>query len=570
MTCRKRALKFGFAKQSAGGCRERCSPVSPRRRGTTNYLYTLILVSAVLLAGLVVLLFLGRGQGSGAGAADLMMYCAAAERLAVEKIAADYQQEYGTSVRLQFGGSNTLLSQIEVARSGDLYLAADESYIEMARKKGLAAEKLPLARMRPVLAVQSGNPKNIRGLQDLLRDDVRAALGNPDQPAIGKRIKRLLTEAGMWEQVEKHVAATGVFKPTEPEIANDLKLGSVDVGIIWDSTAGRIPEVEAIHTPELDRSISQVTLGVLTTAKNPTAALHFARYVAARDRGLPHFIEVGFEPVDGDKWTDVPQLTFFAGAVNRRALEPIVKRFAAREGVEVNTVFNGCGILTGQMKTIRQDRQSGFPDMYMACDVYYLDVVADMFHDGVHVSNADIVIVVQKGNPKDIRTLEDLVRPGVRVAIGQPEQCTIGVLSRKLLESAGIYQQLLAENVVTQTPSSAMLVPNVTTGSADAVLAYNTDTLAERDKLEVIPIDSPLAKAVQPFSVARSSDYQHLAGRLFAAIALSRADFESAGFRWNLDRPGAPQEYLPAANAPEPGGRNPAMISKPLPAEGGP
>jgi len=517
------------------------------RNGKGNYLYLLIAASLVVLGILLSLLVLGSGRPSGAAEGELMMYCAAAERLAVERAAADYEREYGTAVRLQFGGSNTLLSQLQVARSGDLYLAADESYVDLAREKGLVAEKLPVARMRPVLAVKKGNPKGIRGLDDLLRDDVRAALGNPDQPAIGKKMKRVLSEAGLWERVEEHVTDTGVFKPTEPEIANDMALGGVDVGVIWDSTASRMPKIEAVHTPELDQAVSQVTLGVLTTAKNPTAALHFARYLAARDRGLKHFAAIGFEPVEGDQWADVPELTFFAGAVNRRALEPIIKRFEHREGVRVNTVYNGCGILVGQMKTIEENQQSGFPDAYMACDVYYLDAVADMFLDGVRVSNADIVIAVPKGNPKRVESLEDLARPGVRVALGQPEQCTIGVLSKKLLEAEGLYKKIAAENVVAQVPSSAMLVPTVTTGSADAVLAYSTDTLAEREKLEVIAIDSPLAKAVQPYSVARQSDYKHLGARLFATIARSRADFEAAGFRWNLDEPGAAKQYPPAA-----------------------
>ena len=33
-------------------------------------------------------------------------------------------------------------------------------------------------------------------------------------------------------------------------------------------------------------------------------------------------------------WEEVPQITFFAGSVNRRALEPIVAAFEQREGVE--------------------------------------------------------------------------------------------------------------------------------------------------------------------------------------------------------------------------------------------
>jgi hypothetical protein len=80
-----------------------------------------------------------------------------------------------------------------------------------------------------------------------------------------------------------------------------------------------------------------------------------------------------------------------------------------------------------------------------------------------------------------------------------------------------------------------MLVPTVTAEAADAVLAYATDTLAERDKLDVVPIDSPLAKAVQPYAIARSSDYKYLGRRLYATIEQSRDCFESAGFVWRLD-----------------------------------
>ena len=89
--------------------------------------------------------------------------------------------------------------------------------------------------------------------------------------------------------------------------------------------------------------------------------------------------------------------------------------------------------------------------------------------------------------------------------------------------------------MVTQTATSALLIPNITTGSADAALVYASDAKAEANKLETIKIDSPLARAVQPYSIARSSDYKYLGRRLFETIARSRESFESAGFVWRLD-----------------------------------
>jgi len=508
-----------------------------KRSGAANLVYVLLAAVLVIVAALAVAL--GRlGRPALKGKTDrLFVFCAAGVRQPMERIAKAYEQEYGVAIQLQYGGSSTLFSQIKVGKTGDLYLPGDDSYTDLAHQQGLVEERIPVARMRPVVAVQRGNPKRIRGIEDLLGPDVRVALGNPEQTAVGRAARRCLEGSGHWAGLQERVTRSGVFKPTVPEVANDIKLGSVDAGIIWDATASQYPELEAIEVPELASGEAEITVGLLTASRQPTAALRFARYVAARDRGLREFAALGYRPVDGDKWAEVPQLTFFAGSVNRRSLEPIIKKFEQREGVVINTIYNGCGILTAQMRAIRDNQQSGFPDMYMACDVYYLDIdpIRDWFQEAVNVSHTDIVIAVQKGNPKGIRSLVDLARPGIRLVIGQPEQCTIGALTRQLLEHEGLYERLLAHNVVAQTASSAMLVPNVTTGSADAVLAYYTDTLAERDKLDVIPIDSPLAKAVQPFAIARSSEFKYLARRLFETIVRSRECFESAGFIWQLD-----------------------------------
>jgi ABC-type molybdate transport system substrate-binding protein len=125
------------------------------------------------------------------------------------------------------------------------------------------------------------------------------------------------------------------------------------------------------------------------------------------------------------------------------------------------------------------------------------------------------------------------------VAVGEPKQCTIGVLTQHLLKTEGLLEAV-QKNIVTQTPSSAMLVPQVIAASGDAVaaadatLAYQTDCLAEKERLKIIPIDSPAAKAVQPYSIAKTSQKKQLARRLYETIARNRDKFESAGFNWRL------------------------------------
>lgn len=463
------------------------------------------------------------------GPDELVLFCAAGMRAPLEKIAEDYNVECGGKVAIQYGGSNTLLSQIEVGKTGDLYLAADDWYLAQATNKTLVRETIPLAEMEAVVAVPKGNPLGIASLDDLL--SVRLAIASPDQAAIGNVTRELLEAAARWDEIEEHAHEAGVFRPTAGEVANDVRLGSVDAGFVWDAVARQYPNLEILELPELDSGASQIGIGILTCTRNAAAALKFARYVAASDRGLPLFDELGYAIVDGDRWQPTPELLLYAGAVSRPALEPIVGKFEDREGVCVTTVYDGCRIFDAQLNGFGTSHSS-IPDAYMPCDIYFWDEANRFFGDPRNVSSTPIVIAVAKGNPKGIRELSDLANKGVRIALGQPDQCAIGILSRRLLESERVYDRVVAHNLIAETTSSSLLVPSVTTGEVDAALVYATDALAESGKLTTLPIDSPLAQTVQPFGVANSTDQQQLVLRLRNRILASREQFEALGFGW--------------------------------------
>ncbi len=229
---------------------------------------------------------------------ELWMYCAAALRAPIEQIADDYEKARGVRVRIQYGGSNTLLSQIEVARLGDLFLAADETYITMARQKGLVLEDRPLATMRAVLGVPRGNPKGVHRLDQLWKDQLRVVLGNPDQTAIGQATRFSLQASNHWKLLEMHVRKQGVFKPTVGDVANDILLGSVDAGILWDAVAAQYPEIDSIPIPELSRAVADIRVGILGSTKKTAEARRFVRYLTGPDLGLKRLEAFGFQPVE--------------------------------------------------------------------------------------------------------------------------------------------------------------------------------------------------------------------------------------------------------------------------------
>lgn len=463
---------------------------------------------------------------SGPGKKSLVLYCAAGIKPPVEQICKDFESEFGVEVQIQYGGSGTLLSNLKVAGRGDLYLAADESYLLIAREEGLLREIIPLAHLTPVLAVQKGNPKQIKTLSDLLDPQIRVGLAHPEAAAVGRVSRALFTQADLWDRIKP---AVKVFKPTVNELANDLKLGAIDVSLIWDATAHQYDELDTISLPAFETEQQLISIGILESSKDPTVALKLARYIGARDRGLIEFQKNGYKPVVGDVWEETPEVLLFSGGVNRVAIEDTLKQFEAREGCRVTRVYNGCGILVAQMKAGEK------PDAYFACDISFMHNVGGLFYGSQVLSKTDMVILVPKGNPLNLKDLNDLASQKLKLGVANPQQSALGSLTEKLLMEAGVRDAVFA-NVKSQTPTADLLVNQLRTGSLDAAIVYRANTSQVTDSLDVIPINHPAAHAVQPYGVGRNSEHAQLMKRLEETLISSESQerFTSVGFEWMI------------------------------------
>ena len=489
--------------------------------------WVLVIGSLAVIAGLIALLqWQSRTSRPVTGVAEkpLLVFCAAGIKPPVEAIAHEYERAFGVRVQLQYGGSGSLLSNLRIADSGDLFLAADESYMKSAREFGLLAETIPLTRMRPVIAVAKGNPRNIRTLDDLRRTDVRVAMANPEAASIGRTVRALLQQAGQWNELKKHVT---VFKPTVNDVANDVKIRSVDAGIVWDATVRQYPELEFVTVPLFDSAVETISVGVLKRSQQPAVALRFGRYLGARDKGLKQFEKFHYEPVEGDEWAENPEIVLFSGAMLRPGIEKTLRDFEQREGCRFTTVYNGCGVLVAQMRAGQR------PDAYFSCDTSFMKSVADLYLDPVNVVDNHLMIIVQKGNPKGIQTVQDLTKPGLRVGLPHHEKSAMGNIAWKMLVQMNVYDAL-APNLSVESPTGDFLVNQLRTGSLDAIIACRSNWTGVREHLDAVPIDHPLARMTQPYAVGRNTRYKQMLARLQDALttATARERFEAEGFGW--------------------------------------
>ena len=418
---------------------------------------------------------------------------------------------------------------MKVSGRADLYLAADESYMDDAEAAGLdVRETLPIAYQRPVIVVHKDSPLDVQSIDDLRQDGVRLFLANPEHAAIGKVARSRLGDE-RWNALWRlKITATD----TVTSVANNVAIERQGAGIIWDANLAQYPDLRIIRVPEFEAETNQITIAVLGSSTDPTNALHLARFIAARDEGLKVFAGAGYEVAEGDYWSEQPEITLFGGGLNREAVYETLKDFGHREGVKINHLFDGCGALVGRMDP---DGLAEQPDVYFACATSYMDRVSDLFWAPVDVSSTQLVIAVPPGTTGTAQ-LADLAHPGLKVGLCDAEKSALGALSLDLLKALPGVLEGVEKNARDYPGTAPALVAKVATGALDAAVVYraNATAMQRAGKLDIIEIDDVNAHARQPIAIGRFSKHRQLCQRLVEAIlaAESRDRFESLGFQW--------------------------------------
>jgi ABC-type molybdate transport system substrate-binding protein len=332
---------------------------------------------------------------------------------------------------------------------------------------------------------------------------------------------------------------------TVTEAAQAVKIGAADATFVWDATARQF-ELEVVELPELQaRTQEEAVLGVVTASSRPTAALQFARYLTARDRGEKVFQKYYYETLaDADVWELRPSLVLMAGAMLRPGIHDVVQSFSEREGVEINTIYNGCGILVAQMQAMRSGKagpSAHFPDAYFSCDISFMNKVQQWFEASTNISRNDMVLCVPKGNPKQVKSIEDLARLDLRIGLGHPVNSALGALTDDLLKKLQLHGKVYdpaRKTPTVQASAADMLINQMRAGALDLIVVYRSNVLSDPENaekyLDIVEMNLKEAIAIQPFAVAKETQHPYLMRRLLAAILApeSKERFVKKGFHW--------------------------------------
>jgi molybdate transport system substrate-binding protein len=220
-----------------------------------------------------------------------------------------------------------------------------------------------------------------------------------------------------------------------------------------------------------------------------------------------------------------PNLTVSAAASLKAALTAYGEQFSQ---ASVRYSFAGSDVLAAQIE------QGIKPDVFASANTKLPDMLyaKGLVSKPVTFAANRLVIAVPAGSPK-IKTLSDLERPGVTVAIGSAA-VPIGSYTRKVLAKLGpaMSKKILA-NVRSEEPDVTGIVGKLTQGAVDAGFTYITDVKATKGALNAIALPASLQPVVAYGVAIVKGDSHPAQAQAFISGLLSGAgqsDLVQAGF----------------------------------------
>lgn len=214
---------------------------------------------------------------------SITAYVGSASKPPMDEAAQVFESQVGVKVYLNYGGSGTMLSQMKLSKSGDVYIPGSSDFMAAAVRDNLIrpqSEQI-VAYLIPVIAVQTGNPKNIRSLSDLAKPGIKVAIGNPEAVCLGLYAVELLQCNGLLSDVSKNIVT---YAESCEKLATLLSLKAVDAVIGWDVFGKWSPEsIEVIYLrPEQLPRIGYIPAAVSTYSTNVESAQKFTDFLVSK------------------------------------------------------------------------------------------------------------------------------------------------------------------------------------------------------------------------------------------------------------------------------------------------
>lgn len=273
------------------------------------------------------------GQIGDSYTAELVMYLAGNQFMVMEELIKDFQGKnpniksiYVETIPPGQILKNQILKQGEVdgvktAQNPDLFASVNLKHLKKLKEVGRMENYAIYIHNKLELMVAAGNPKNIKGPEDLGRDDLVQSHPNPLTEGIFKFYgSEMLKDLNLHEKVTAGAQCKGCWaiegktwftERHHRETPHRIENGEADVGIVWTTEVAhakaerRAIDGVAIPAPYNKQDKVNYAIGILNDGRNKENAQVFLDYLAS-DEAQAIYEKYGFVRASKEELTSKP------------------------------------------------------------------------------------------------------------------------------------------------------------------------------------------------------------------------------------------------------------------------
>ena len=233
--------------------------------------------------------------GALARAAEVTVFAAASLKNALDDAAKAYQAKSGDKVVISYGASSALAKQIEAGARADIFVSADQDWMDYLEKKKLidtASRRTLLGNTLVLIAPKSSSVSLVIEehfpLLQALGSDGKLAMADVNAVPAGKYGKAALINLGVWEAVASRIAQAENVRAALAFVAR----GETPLGIVYGTDAKAEPAVRVVGTfPEDSHPKIEYPIALIASAK--PEATKFLDFIVSH-AAAPAFEAQGF------------------------------------------------------------------------------------------------------------------------------------------------------------------------------------------------------------------------------------------------------------------------------------
>lgn len=185
---------------------------------------------------------------TAAFAENITVFAAASMTNVLQQIGDEYKKQHPEdTLTFSFAGSSTLAKQIEQDAPADLFVSADQKWMDYVAEKQPAKTKniKVLAENALVLIAPKDNPIKVATVKDI---NFKSAIGDSylavgdDNVPVGRYAKKALENLGLWADVENRVSKA---KDVRAVLAY-IERGELPLGIVYSTDAKVSDKVKVV------------------------------------------------------------------------------------------------------------------------------------------------------------------------------------------------------------------------------------------------------------------------------------------------------------------------------------